>query len=99
MRSISFDAPHGADQKRIAFVRLVPPPLSWRSNGADQEVSRPSQEPASHLHETSEDRAAAHSSLCSHETSKWLQHRFAREHGNRTQAWYGFQALGCDSKI
>ena len=57
VRSISFDAPHGADQKRIAFVRLVPPPLSWRSNGADQEVSRPSQEPASHLHESSEDRA------------------------------------------
>ena len=41
MRSINFDAPHGADQKRIAFVRLMPPPLSWRSNGADQEVSRP----------------------------------------------------------
>ena len=57
MRSITFDAPHGADQKRIAFVRLMPPPLSWRSNGADQEVSRPSQEPASYLCKSSEDQA------------------------------------------
>ncbi len=39
VRSIAFDAPHGADQKRIAFVRLMPPALPWRSNRADQKVS------------------------------------------------------------
>ena len=39
MRSIAFDSPHGADQKRTAFVRLMPPPLPWRS--AEQEVRCP----------------------------------------------------------
>ena len=39
VRSIAFDSPHGADQKRIAFVRLMPPPLPWRS--AEQEVRCP----------------------------------------------------------
>ena len=39
VRSIAFDSPHGADQKRTAFVRLMPPPLPWRS--AEQEVRCP----------------------------------------------------------
>ena len=39
VRSIAFDSPHGADQKRTAFVRLMPPPLPWRS--AEQEVRSP----------------------------------------------------------
>ena len=43
MRSIAFDAPHGADTKRIAFVRLTAPALPWRSNGADAAVSYPSE--------------------------------------------------------
>ena len=38
VRSIAFDAPHGADTKRIAYVRLTPPALSWRSNGAEPMV-------------------------------------------------------------
>ncbi len=39
VRSIAFDAPHGADTKRIAYVRLTPPALPWRSNGAEPMVS------------------------------------------------------------
>ncbi len=39
VRSIAFDAPHGADTKHIAYVRLMPPTLSWRSNGTDTTVS------------------------------------------------------------
>lgn len=40
VRSIAFDSPHGTDQKRIAYVRLLPPTPFWRSHGADQEVMR-----------------------------------------------------------
>ena len=40
VRSIAYDAPHGADTKRIAYVRLVPPALPSRSNGANPSVSR-----------------------------------------------------------
>ena len=39
VRSIAFDSPHGAEQKRVAFVRLMPPALPWRS--AEQEVRCP----------------------------------------------------------